>query len=123
GVGGVVAVVGVGPNVEVAGPDGVGPSEEGVELGRRVGRGEGDLAGDDGAAGAVEGQPVAFGDGDVADGDLAVTEAEGFGADHGGLAPAAGDDRRVADQAATGGEDALGGQHAVDVLGGGLATD
>ena len=38
GVGRVVAVVGVGPHPEVAGPDLVGPGQQHVELGRRVGR-------------------------------------------------------------------------------------
>ena len=40
-----------------------------------------------------------------------------------GIAPAAGDDGRVADQAAARGEDALRGLHAVHVLGGGLVAD
>ena len=47
----------------------------------------------------------------------------GLGPDHRRLAPAPGHHGGVADQAAPGGEDALGGQHAVDVLGRGLAAD
>ena len=46
-----------------------------------------------------------------------------IGADDGGGAPATGDDRGVADQAAAGGEDALADHHPVDVLGAGLAAD
>ena len=44
------------------------------------------------------------------------------GADDGGRAPAAGDDGGVADEAAAGGEDALGDHHAVHVLGAGLVA-
>ena len=46
----------------------------------------------------------------------------GLGADHGRLAPAPGHHRGVADQPAPGGEDALGGEHPVHVLGRGLAA-
>ena len=46
-----------------------------------------------------------------------------LGADHRRLAPAPGHHGGVADQPAPGGQDALGGQHAVDVLGRGLAAD
>ena len=45
-----------------------------------------------------------------------------LGPDDGGLAPASGDDGGVADEAAAGGEDALGGEHAVDVLGAGFVA-
>ena len=48
---------------------------------------------------------------------------DGVAADDAGLAPAAGDDRRVAGLAAGGGEDALGQVHAGDVLGAGLLAD
>ena len=46
-----------------------------------------------------------------------------LGADDGRRAPAAGDDRGVADEAAAGGEDALADHHPVDVLRAGLAAD
>ena len=50
-------------------------------------------------------------------------DAHRLGADHRRLAPAPGHHGGVADQAAPGGEDALGGQHPVHVLGRGLAAD
>ena len=46
-----------------------------------------------------------------------------LGADHRRLPPPPGHHGGVADQPAPGGEDPLGGQHPVDVLGGGLAAD
>ena len=52
-----------------------------------------------------------------------VVDVEGFAADDAALAPAAGDDGRVAGLAAGGGEDALGGVHAADVLGAGFLAD
>ena len=52
-----------------------------------------------------------------------VVDVEGFAADDAALAPAAGDDGRVGGLAAGRGEDALGGEHAADVLGAGLAAD
>ena len=52
----------------------------------------------------------------------AVAQAQHLGADDGRLAPAPGHHGGVADQAAPGGEDALGGQHAVHVLGRGLVA-
>ena len=52
-----------------------------------------------------------------------VVDADGAGARHARLAHAAGNHRRVAGHAAAGGEDALGGVHAVDVFGAGLDAD
>ena len=46
----------------------------------------------------------------------------GLGADDRRLAPTAGDHRGVADEAAAGGQDALGGEHPVHVLGRGLVA-
>ena len=57
---GVGACVGVGAHTEVALADLVGPPEDDVELGRRVGRGQLDLALDHLARGAVDGDRVAF---------------------------------------------------------------
>ena len=52
-----------------------------------------------------------------------LVDLERVAADDAGLAPAAGDDGRVARLAAGGGEDALGQVHAGDVLGAGLLAD
>ena len=71
---------------------------------------------------AVEGDPVAL----VRVTSPTVTEwagqAQDLGPDHGRLAPAPGHHGGVADQTAPGGQDPLGGQHAVHVLGRGLAA-
>lgn len=78
------------------------------------------------AAGAVDGHDVALVD------DLAAGRGQlpPFGVDlqllraaHARLAHAAGDDGGVRGLAAAGGEDALGGDHAVEVVGVGLAAD
>ena len=53
---------------------------------------------------------------------LPARDPHRLGADHRRLAPAAGHDGGVADQAAAGGQDALGGDHAVHVLRGGLVA-
>ena len=74
------------------------------------------------ARAAVEGDPVALGEGHAPGAHRAVAQAEHLGADHRRLAPTPGHDGGVADQAAPGGEDALGGQHAVHVLGRGLVA-
>ena len=52
-----------------------------------------------------------------------IVDVEGLAADDAALAPAAGDDGRVAGLAAGGGEDALGGVHAADILGAGFLAD
>ncbi len=53
----------------------------------------------------------------IADDYLAVAHLDPAGADDGGDAPAAGDDRGVACEAAAGREDAGGSGHPVDVVG------
>ncbi len=93
-VGGVVAGVGVGPDVEMALADVVGPREHGVEGGGRLGRGQRHLAGDDDAGAAVERDPVTLEQRDVARGHLAVAEAQDLGAHDGRLAPARAPRRR-----------------------------
>ena len=60
GVGGVLAVVGVGADAELALADVVGPAEDRGELGRRLGRGELHRAEHDLAGGAVERDDVAL---------------------------------------------------------------
>ena len=79
---------------------------------------------DDGALRAVDRDHVALPDDGVADSEELVgcADPQGLGADHRRLAPAAGDDGSVADQAAPGGQDAFGGEHAVHVLGRGLVA-
>ena len=98
--------------------------EHRVELRRRVGRGEGDLAEprpcrsvpsiESHSPSATVTSPTVI---------VAVRDPQGLGPDHGRLAPAPGHHGGVAHQPAPGGQDALGGQHAVDVLGRGLGAD
>ena len=73
--------------------------------------------GHDDAGSPVEGDPVPLVERDAVRRDLAVAEAQDLGAHDGRLAPAAGHDGGVADQPAPGGQDPLGGEHAVHVLG------
>ena len=107
---------------QVALADGVGPGQDGVEGGRRLGRGERHLPGHHDARPSVERDPVGLVERDAVRRDLMVAEAQHLGAHDGRLAPAPGHDGGVADQAAPGGEDPLGGEHAVHVLGGGLVA-
>ena len=123
GIGGIGPVVGVGPDAEVAGTDVVGPTQDGVELGGRFALDHVDLSQHDGSVGAVDGDPVPLGHDHVTHAERLRSDAQGFGADYGRLAPAPGHDSGMADQSASGGQDALGGQHAVDVLGGRLGAD
>ncbi len=122
GVGGVLAGVGIGPDGEFALADLVGPQEDGDEGGRWRRRREGHLAGHHNARSPVEGHPVALLEGHVADRHRVRRQAKGLGPDHRRLAPAAGHDGGMADQAATCGQDPLRRQHPVHVLGGRLAA-
>ncbi len=74
---------------------------------------------------AVDREEVAGLDGLAGDRDLAglLVDLDRLAADDAGLAPAAGDDRRVARLAAGAGQDALRQVHAGDVLGAGLLAD
>ncbi len=101
----------------MTGPDGVGPTEDGLELGRGLPLAQRDLAQHHGAVRPVDRDPVALVDHGVAHGERASRDAHLLGADDGRLAPAPGDHGSVTDQPAPSGEDALGGQHAVHVLG------
>ena len=121
-VGGVLAGVHVGPDGQVALADVVGPREDDVEGGRGLGRRQRHLARHDDPGPAVEGHPVALEEGDVVRAHLVVAQAQHLGADDGRLAPAPRHDRRMAHQTAPRGQDPLGGQHAVHVLGRGLVA-
>src|SRR5262249_62112105 len=80
----------------------------------------------DGAAGAVDRDDVALADGDPARrGEPASGQVDVKlrGAAHAGLAHAPGDDGGMAGLAAAAGEDAAGGDHAVQVVGVGLPAD
>ena len=112
--------VGVDPHLDVAGVHLVGPPQELVEFGRRVAVDGGQRPGVDRTGAAVDGDQVAGAQGAVADGDGAVGDVGFGGPDHRGDAPAPGHHGRVADQSAPGGEDAVGGLHAHDIVGGGL---
>ena len=80
--------------------------------------GDGNLAAEDFAGLAVNGDGVVGGQDEVADGDGAgsFVDDEGFGATHAGLAHAAGDDGGVRGLATAGGQDAFGGDHAGQVV-------
>ena len=102
------------------------PVEAVLEVLHDRGRGHRYLAEVDVAAGAVDGQHVTLADDHAAGrGDLPGlgVHLELVGAADAGLAHAAGDDRGVAGLAAPAGQDALGGDHAVQVVRVGLAPD
>ncbi len=139
---GVLGVVGVGPHPQPAHAVGVGHHPvHGLDqlvgvVGARVhaalevlhdrGRHDRDLAQVDLAGGAVDGDDVALLDDDAAGGGhpaLLGVDLELLGAADAGLAHAARDDGRVRGLAAARGQDALGGDHAVEVVGVGLAAD
>ena len=94
GVGGVFAGVGVGAHAQLALADLVGPLEDGVELGRRLGGGQLHLAEHDLAGGAVDADDVALLDDDVADVELLALDLDRVGADDGRACPSHGRRRR-----------------------------
>src|SRR5207302_5322861 len=97
-----------------------------LEVAHDLGGDDRDLAQVDGTAGAVDGDHVALADRDAAGGGelLALgVHVELVGAADAGLAHAAGDHGRVAGLAAAAGQDALGGDHAVQVVRVRLAAD
>ena len=97
-----------------------------LEVAHDLGRDDRDLAQVDDTAGAVDGDHVALADRDAAGrGELLRlgVHFESLGAADAGLAHAAGDHGRVAGLAAAAGQDALGGDHAVQVVRVGLAAD
>ena len=79
---------------ELALPHLVGPAEDGLELGRRLGRRQRDRAEHDLAGGAVEGDDVALLHGHVAGGEVVGVDADRLGAHHRRDAPARGPRRR-----------------------------
>ena len=129
-------VVGVGADADHAAAVGVetdlvGPVEDGLEVATELRTDEGNLAEDDVAGGAVDGDDVALVEGDVGAGDGADlvdrVDLEGVDAADARGAHAAGDDGGVrgldggvGGLATVGGQDALGGNHAVEVVGRGL---
>ena len=99
-------------------PDVVRPGEDRLEIVVDPGGHQLDRAQDDAPAAAVEGDEVAFGHRVAADGrdsPLHVDRQVGTAGDA-GLAHPARDERRVRGNATVGGEDALRGDHAVDVV-------
>ena len=103
----------------------VGPFHQGAEIAGHGGLDHRDGADEDLAGGAVQGDGFAGAD-ELAAGRQhlgVVVDADAAGAGDAGTAHAAGDDGGVAGHAAAGGQDALGGVHAVDVLGAGLDAD
>ena len=122
GVGGVGAVVGVGPHGELALADLVGPAEDGRQgaVGLRLpsGAAEDDLAGR-----PVDRDDVALVTTGVADTNRPAAMRMALGAADRRACPSRGRRRRRGSRARPGGEDALGHDHAVDVLGRGLDAD
>ena len=96
----------------------VGPAEQGVQFVRELRRQGRNLAQIDVAVGAVDGDDVALAQDDVADPGQPrpAVDGDALGAGDAGLAHAAGDHGGVRGLAAAAGQDALGGEEAVDVL-------
>ena len=126
---GVLGVVSVGADAEDAAAGGVatdlvGPLEDGLEVAGELGAHQGHGAQDDVAGGAVDGDDVALVEHDVGagDGDLLGlgVDLQGLGAADAGGAHATGDDGGVAGLATVAGQDALGGDHALEVVRRGL---
>ena len=123
GVLGVRSVVGVGPDLELAPADVVGPAQDGLELRRRLGRGQPQLAEDDLARCVPSSEMTSP--------SLTTTSPTrnclpsmwmASAPTTAGVPQPAGHDRGVRHQPAARGEDALGDHHPVDVLGAGLAA-
>ena len=117
---GVLGGVRVGENLEAA--EFVDPGHELVQVAGYSGRRELNLAADDLAGGAVEGQPVALVKLNAAQQEppVLLVDHQLGAARHARLAPAARDNRRVARHTPAGGEDTLRRVHAAHVLRGGL---
>ena len=113
----VLGRVGVGAHAERA--QLVAPLKQRVEARVDLGGDERDVVQRDGAGRAVDGDEVALVQDALADAHLAgvQVDVQGVGAGHRGAAHAAGHERRVRRLAALGGEDALGGVEAGDVVG------
>ena len=119
---GVLGRVGVRAHAHGAGA--VGPLDDAQQVGVvRVRRQQRRVARVDQAAGAVDGDAVPLGEGPLADRDRPVLgEADRADAADGRLAHPDGHDGRVAGLAAAGGQDALGLDHAVEVVRRGLVA-
>ena len=125
--GGVGGRVGIGEHVDL--PGGVDPRHELLQVARDGGRRDGQRALEHLAGEAVQGHAVALLEslgGAVGQlnlhGTTGLVNLERGAAADARPAPAAGDDRRVGGHAAARGQDALGGVHALDVVGAGLVT-
>ena len=122
---GIGRVVGIGANAQAA--ELVGPFEDDVKIAGELGHDQLDRAQNDDARGAVDRDHVAFADDDIGAGDdrlfLLGVDLERLDAAHARRAHAAGDNGGMAGLAAMGGQDALGGDHAGEVVGVGLPAD
>ncbi|MPL66381.1 hypothetical protein SDC9_12054 [bioreactor metagenome] len=123
GLGRVLGRVGVGAHLQAAYL--VAPGKEGFEFLGLFGLGQGQGGGENLAGRAVDGDLVSLLE------NLAahphefgfVVYIQGLAADYAAFAPAPGHDGGVGSLSAGGGENALGGEHAADILGGGFAAD
>ena len=122
GLGGVVGGVGIGADLETA--IFVGPAHDPAELAADGGVHRGDGPGIDAAGGAIQGDPVALFVGLAGEDELLVflVHLDVAAARDTTLAHAPGHHGGVGGHAAANGQDALGGLHALDVLGRGLQT-
>ena len=111
---------GVGAHLHPA--DAVGPAHQGGEIVRHRRLDHGDAAEEDLPRCAIQGDGIADIDGFAGGGQglRVVIHRDATGAGHAGPAHAAGDHGGVAGHAATGGQDAAGGVHAVNVFRGGF---
>ena len=127
GVLGIGTVVGIGAHLEATDAlatlaDHVGPAQDDMELLRRFRRRHGQCPQHHFAGGAIDGDDIAALHGDIAHAEGAFTELDLLGPHHRWRAPSSGHHGGVTHQTASGGEDAFGHQHAVDVFGAGLRT-
>ena len=121
----VLGVVGVGAHTQ--GAELVGPLQDGVQVAGELGKHQLDGAEHHDAGGAVQRDHVAFLDDDIGAGDdgllLLSVDLEGLDAAHARGAHAAGDNGSMGGLATMAGQDALGGDHAGQVVGVGLPAD
>ena len=115
---GVLGVVGVGAHAQ--GAELVGPLQDGVQIAGELGHDQLDRAEDHDALGAIDRDHVAFLDDDVGAGDggllLLGVDLERLDTADAGGAHAASDDGRMAGLAAMAGQDALSGNHTLEVI-------
>ena len=122
-VGGIFAGVGVGAHGQLALADRIGPGEDRVELGRRLGSSHFERTQHDLSCRAVERDDIALLDDDVADRELVAVDLDRISTDDRRSTPTSGNDSSVADEPTASGQDSLRHHHAVDVFRAGLIAN